>query len=179
MERIKQAIENAKKPEAGITGASAGSPAARSTSSKPAVAGRGQQRNVIKYVSAAVLIFFAGWLWLRLDFMNQLEQIASQYIHDGIKNARAEAKRRTEAEAKFRQLIQANLDHCREAAERDNESYMKLAQKEVRVRNKNSSGNGEEKYYIPKAALSEAARMLESARAECQRIYVTQLSNGK
>jgi len=126
-----------------------------------------------------VLILFAGWLWLRLDFMNQLELIASEYINDGVKQARAEARRRLEDDAKFKQLILGNLSHCQEAAEKNKESYVKLMQDAVRSKNANGAhGNSEEIRHI-QVRNGQGCKMLETAKAECQQIYDTHLLTGK
>lgn len=178
MERIKLAIENAKKPEAAQAGISGMSSAERKLP-KPGKSHQGVRWDIVKNISGVVLIVFAGWLWMRLDFMNRLELIASEYINDGVRQARAEAKKRLEDEAKFRELIGANLAHCQEAAQRDNERYMKLAQKEVRVKNTKAVQDNQVKFHIPKAALREAENMLETAKAECRQIYETQLKNGR
>lgn len=178
MERIKQAIENAKKPGA-VTSSRSGAASVHSRYSKAEHAHHGARRDIIKNISAAILIIFAGWLWMRLDFMNRLELIASEYIHDGVKQARAEARKRLEDEAKFRQLIETNLAHCQEAAERDKENYMSLAQKDVSIKNKKSAEGEQVKFYISKAALSEAESMLVAAIAECRQVYETHMKNGR
>lgn len=179
MERIKQAIENAKKPGSANV-AEAGVSSVGSINRSGAEKAHGRIRwDIVKYVIAVTMIIFAGWLWMRLDFMNRLELIASEYIHDGVKQARAEARKRQEDEAKFRQLISANLAHCREAAEKDKENYMALAQKQVRIKNRKQADDIQVKFYIPKAAMAEAERMLEGAKAECQQVYETQLKNGR
>lgn len=179
MERIKQAIENAKNPGASHTGNVLHVHSQYLKASHTAHTRHGIRWDVVKNVSAFVIILFAGWLWMRLDFMNQLELVASEYINDGVKQVRAEVKKRQEAEAKFRQLILANLTHCQEAAESDKEKYMKLAQDAVRVKNAKAGLKNHEQFFIPKAAVTEAERMLEAAKNECQQIYDTQLKNGK
>lgn len=180
MERIKQAIENAKNPVENR----ADRPAVSNDHNKFTKPSNAYQEknharwNIVKYLSAALLIFFGGWLWLRLDFMNQLELVASEYINEGVKQARAEIKRRLTYDDKFKKLIQANLSHCQAVAERDRDSYIKLVQKEVRVKNKKATPDNQEQFFIPNSALAEANRMLESTKAECKMIYETQLKNG-
>jgi hypothetical protein len=136
-------------------------------------------RNTIKLVIAVLLIFFAGWLWLRLDFMNQLELIASEYINDGVKQARAEAKKRLADEENFKRLILNNLIHCQAAAENNKESYVKLVQDSVRVSNEKAVKDRDLTFVIPKSTENKAEMMLEAAKAECQQIYNTQLQSGK
>jgi hypothetical protein len=181
MERIKQAIENAKKPgpvRAGRPDASHVHSHYTRSSNESFIHSR-VRWDVVKYVTAAVLIFLAGWLWLRLDFMNQLELIASEYINDGVKQARAEVKRRFDEEARFKQLIQTNLAHCQEAAEKNKDSYMKLAQETVRAKNEKLPPAKHEKFILPHESINEANRMMETAKAECQNIYDTQLKAGR
>jgi len=181
MERIKQAIENAKKPGASRSGRPEMSHvhSQYTRSSNEDHVHHAVRWDIVKNVSGVVLIILAGWLWMRLDFMNQLELIASEYINDGIKNARAEVQRRQSDEVKFKQLIQSNLEHCQDAAVRDNEKYMNLAQEAVTRKNDKGSPNKQEEFIIPKAAVIAAAKMLETAKAECQQIYNTQLKSGK
>jgi hypothetical protein len=177
MERIKQAIENAKKPGT-IRADGHIITSVHSQYTKHADVAHGTGWNIFKYVSAVVLIFFAGWLWLRLDFLNQLELIASEYIHDGIKHARAEVKRRAVEEEKFKHLIHANFTHCQAVAEKNKEGYLELAQNDLRIKNKKTGNGNQGKLVLSKAALNEAAKMLEDAKAECRQIYETQLKNG-
>jgi len=180
MERIKQAIENAKKPDL-------------SGDSKPGKINQNGQhertqrapktqsglRNTYKMIISVVLIFMAGWLWLRLDFMNQLELLASGYIHDGITQARAEAKKRLADEEQYKQLIFDNLTHCQAAAENNRESYVKLVRDAVRIKNEKAVQDKQVIFILPKAAENKADMMLEAAKAECQKIYDGQLKNGK
>jgi hypothetical protein len=179
MERIKQAIENAKNPGASHAGNSLHVDSQYVKASHTAHAPRRIRWNNVKNVSAFVMLLFAGWLWMHLNFLNRIELMASEYINDGVKQARAEVKKRQEDEAKFRQLILANLEHCQEAAESDKDNYMKLAQDAGRVKNDNAGFKKHEQFYIPKAAVIEATRLLEAAKNECQQIYDTQLKNGK
>jgi hypothetical protein len=181
MERIKQAIENAKQSV----------PSSPEKSDLTHV--RSQRRKslnradihfhisweTVKNVTGVVSIIFAGWLWMRLDFMNQLELIASEYINDGVKQARAEAKRRQENTVNFKQLIYSNLTHCQEAAEKNKESYLKLVQSSVQEKNEKAMKTTHETFVVSNAAVAEAGRMLASSRAECQKIYDDQLKIAK
>lgn len=177
MERIKRAIESAKNPESdGQDNHHSESHGTRKRRSAPPPS---KVRERLKITLAFVLILFAGWLWLRLDFMNQLELIASEYINDGVKQARAEARRRLEDDAKFKQLILGNLAHCQEAAEKNKENYVKLMQDAVRSKNDIGAHGNSEKFVISRSATDKAAKMLETAKAECQQIYDTHLQTGK
>lgn len=180
MERIKQAIENAKNTDSnGSREFDHGDQAVRHKKKSSTPRTHQDLRNTIKLVIAVLLIFFAGWLWLRLDFMNQLELIASEYINDGVKQARAEAKKRLADEENFKQLILNNLIHCQTAAENNKENYIKLVQDSVRVSNEKVAKDRDLTFIIPKATESKAEIMLEAAKAECQQIYNTQLQKGK
>lgn len=180
MERIKLAIENAKNPDSGGNGKleeiNQGSRQQRTPRSDNA---HFDLKNTVKIILAAVLIFFAGWLWLRLDFMNQLELLASEYIHEGVKQAQAEAKKRVADEERFKQFILDNLTHCQAAAENNKESYIKLVKDAVRNKNLTAVQGKNDIFYIPKATKNKADMMLLDARAECQQIYDVQLRNGK
>jgi hypothetical protein len=187
MERIKQAIENAKKPDSGEANQLVQkSPDIQRKKHRRSAKPPSDLRNTIKKVIAAVLIFAASLLWLRLDFMNQLELGASEHIHDGIEQARAEAKKRLLEKERFEKLILANLVNCQSAAESAKDSYESLMQKAVEKANiyhinfmqkAELSKHGE--FIIPKAVTDEARKMLLTARAECQQIYDEQLQNGK
>jgi hypothetical protein len=187
MERIKQAIENAKKPDSGDVSQPVQEPPdiqrkKHRRSAKPP----SDLRSTIKKVIAAVLIFAASMLWLRLDFMNQLELGASEHIHDGIEQARSEAKKRLLEKERFEKLILANLVNCQSAAENAKDSYESLMQKAVEKANiyhaklmQKAELSKPVEFLIPKAITEEARKMLMTAKAECQQIYDEQLQNGK
>ena len=179
MERIKQAIENAQSLESnGADGLDKHSES-HGTRKRRSTQPPNKARETLKITLAFVLILFAGWLWLRLDFMNQLELIASEYINDGVKQARVEARRRLEDDAKFKQLILGNLAHCQETAETNKESYVNLMQDEVRSKNDKGKPGNPEKFVISTSAAVKAAKMLATTKAKCQQIYDRQLKNGK
>jgi hypothetical protein len=179
MERIKQAIENAKNPELSREGRPVDS-RVHSQYTKPLHSARhGINWSMAKNITAFVLILLAGWLWMRLDFMNQLELIASEYINEGVKQARAEASRRSVDEAKFKMLILGNLTRCQEVAEKDKENYIALVRDAVRLKNEKAKHKKDVEFFIPKASLDKANMMLETAKTECQKIYNSQLQHGK
>ena len=180
MERIKRAIESAKSSETnGTDGPDKHHSESNGTRKRRSTPTPNKVRQTLKITLAFVLILFAGWLWLRLDFMNQLELIASEYINDGVKQARAEARRRLEDDANFKRLILGNLTHCQEAAAKNRENYLKLMRDTVRSRNDNGAHGNAEKFVISTSAAAKAAKMLETAKAECQQIYDTHLQTGK
>lgn len=179
MERIKQAIENAKNPEISRSGRPDLSNV-HSHYTKPLHSSHGRINwGMVKNVTAFVLVLLAGWLWLRLDFMNRIELLASEYITEGVKQARAEATRRSEEEAKFKILILGNLNRCQAAAERDKEDYVALVRDAVRTKNVKAKRKEDVQFFIPKTSMDEANQMLESAKAECQNVYNSQLQFGK
>ncbi len=181
MERIKQAIEDAKLPDA----------AGDSMFNQPYPANKHIKQvrltrtpyelriDMVIKVSALVLIFLMGWAWLRMDFMNQLELRSSQQIHEEIKQARAEAKKRTLEEEKFKLMLFVNLEYCQSSAERAKNDYVKLMQDTVRINNRKTLPGKQESFFVPREVAVEATNMLATARAECQQIYDTQLRNGK
>ena len=187
MERIKQAIENAKKPDSGgVIQLEQKHQDRKHKKHRTPAQKHPDLWNTIKKIVAVVLIFAASILWLRLDFMNQLELGASEYIHDGIEQARAEARKRLLEKERFEKLILANLGNCQAAAEDANDSYESLMQKAVSNANKyheslvqNSELRKSVEFIIPKAVTDEAKKMLLTAKAECQKIYDMQLYNGK
>lgn len=180
MERIKLAIENAKKTYPDGTANFDEDHAEKKLSSRP-VSVRSHQdlRNLIKAIIAAVLIFAGTVTWLRLDFMNQMEQGASEQIHEGIEQARVEAKRRLEYEANIKKLADENFMHCKDAAQKARNDYIQLAQEAVRIRNGKVMHGQQEKFYIPKTALQEANSVMEQAKAKCQQVYEASLQGGK
>lgn len=180
MERIKKAIENAKNPELnGHSNLEQVDQTGKNKKTPRSPRTHQDLRNTIKLIIAVVLIVLAGWLWLRLDFMNQLELIASEYINDGIKLARSEAKKRVADEEKFKQLMANNLAHCQAAAESYKESYVKLVQDSVRIQNEKGGHDKKGVFVIPPAVERKADSMLEAAKVECKQIYDAQLIRGK
>ena len=180
MERIKQAIESAKNTESnGAEELDKHHSESHGTRKRHSTPPPNKVRERLKITLAFVLILFSGWLWLRLDFMNQLELIASEYINDGVKQARAEARRRLVDDAKFKQLTLGNLAHCQEAAEKNRENYLKLMRDAVRSKNASGAKGTSEKFVISTSAAAKAEKMLKSAKAKCQRNYETHLQAGK
>jgi hypothetical protein len=179
MERIKQAIEEANTPRTDkLRKRSVEAVHARHYSTDRKIQ-FSVSWNAVKYLTGAVLIFLAGWLWLRLDFMNQIEQITSQFINDSIRTARADIRRRSEDEEKYRQALQVNLAHCLEVAVKDRDKYIGVVAEQVRVKNENAKASsheksGHEKFIIPATAMTDANRIMETAKAECQQIYESQ-----
>ncbi len=184
MERIKQAIEDANHPRTEHLRRKGNErvishPSASSQSFQISI-----PWNTVKYVTAAIFIFIAGWMWLRLDFMNEIELITSQFINDSIKTSRAEMKRRSQDEEKYRQMLQASLTHCLEVAEQDKEKYIKVVAEQVKLKNakldqekarKEKNGN-HEKFIIPDSALAQADSLMQTAKADCQQIYLANLN---
>lgn len=180
MERIKQAIESAKSSESnGAEGLDKHPSENHGTRKRRSTSPPSKVRERLKITLAFVLILFAGWLWLRLDFMNQLELLASEYINDGVKQVRAEARRRLEDDAKFKKLIHDNFTHCQETAEKNRDNYLKLMRDTVRSKNNNGTHGNTESFVISTSATAKAAKMLETAKAECQQIYNRHLLTGK
>lgn len=185
MERIKQAIENAKKSDT--------EEIAQDRIKNKKLDSTRKEIGTFKAVAAVVTIFLGAGAWLRLDCLNQQELLESAQICDGIEQARAEGKKRVLVEEKFEKLILANFAYCNAAAEKSKNDYVKLVQDAIRVENairiKNAKALSRrrgkeiyvkpEKFYIPEAALIQATAMLHTAQAECQQIYDAQMNEHK
>ena len=184
MERIKKAIEQAQKSKKNKSDL-AETAHTYAQSSRVALGERNIRMYLIKIVVASLLIIFAGWLWMHFDFRNKLELMASEYISDGLRQSRDEAKRRLESEARFKQLVSDNFAHCKAVAERDRDSYVKLVRDAIRKNNNNAISSEENKlskenggYIVPKSVLVEANEMMETSIFECQQIFDMQLKKG-
>jgi hypothetical protein len=127
---------------------------------------------MIKVVIAVVLIFAAGGAWLYMDCLNQHEQGVTEQMHQGVDQARAEAKRRAEAKAIMEYQIQATLTSCQAAAGKAKSDYMLLIQKAVPPTKRGPA-------VIPQAVVDEAEMLLTTAKAECQQAHDTRLKNGQ
>lgn len=208
MERIKQAIANAKKTGSREAGQPE-LPDQDSPNTQESSQNHDHQKlkiGTIKIVAAFVIILLAAGTWLRLDCMNKKELQDSEQIHDGINQARAEGEKRLLIAAKFENIIMDSFTHCKMAAENAKDDYAKMMQDVVRIqnekaekdyaklvrdaehsKNKIASSNGHyisapikpEKFFIPQTAINETTRMLEVAQAKCQQMYDTQLQDSK
>ncbi len=127
---------------------------------------------MIKVVIAVVLIFSAGGAWLYMDCLNRHEQGVTEQMHQGVDQARAEAKRRAEAKAIMEYQIQATLTSCMAAAEKAKSDYMLLIQKAIPPAKRGST-------VIPQAVVDEAEMLLTTAKAECQQAHDSRLKNGQ
>lgn len=184
MERIKKAIEEAQKSKENRSGVSE-TMHTHAQSSRITVGEHNFRLYIIKIIVASLLIIFAGWLWMHFDFRNKLELMASEYISDGLRQSRNEAKRRLESEAKFKQLVSDYFAHCQAAAERERDSSVSLVRDAIRKNNSNTTSSEKDKlskangdYIVPKAVLIEANEMMETSKFECQQIFEMQLKKG-
>ena len=125
---------------------------------------------MFKKVTAIVLIFLASGTWFYLDCMNKQEQGASAQIHQGIEQARAEAKKRMLADAKFGYHTLLNFTTCQSAAESAQKDYLTLVYDAVP--NKNG------KFIMPHAVTDKSVKILTAAKAECQKTYDALLKSG-
>ena len=184
MERIKRAIEQAQKLKENNSDLIE-SAHTHTHSSHVALGQHNFRLYIIKIIVAAMLITFAGWLWMHFDFRNKLELMASEYISDGLRQARDEAKRRLESEARFKQLVSDNYERCQAAAERERDSAVNLVMDAIRKNNSNTTSGEMNKlskekavHTIPKAVLIEANELMETSKFECQQIFEMQLKKG-
>jgi len=125
-------------------------------------------------IIAVVFILLAGGSWFYLDTLNKEEKVGAEEIRKAVDKAQARAvaeeKQKAEAKAQFESEINIDLSNCKAAAEKANNDYIILHQKPVR----HHSGQ----FTITQVDEDEAAKMLESAKAECQQTYETRLKNG-
>lgn len=191
MERIKRAIEHAKKT--GPDGAGEFEPSHHGHRKSKKSSSSNNGMSTLKWVASVITIFLAAGAWLRLDCLNQNELQASAQICDGIEQARAEAKKRAATDARFEKLIVANYNQCKASAEKSRNDYVKLVQDAVRIQNaekvviakatSRKHNKAElikpEQYYIPPAAIIESKNMLRAAQAECMKIYELQKQENK
>ena len=173
MERIKQAIENVRTKEQHGEGIQDQRDAENQNERrKNAQKNPNAKRNsMIKRVVAILLIFTAGGAWFRLDCLNEQEKGASEYINEGIQQARAEAKRRVLSESRFGFFIRTNLSNCQEAADKANKAYVNLV--------KEATPRKQDKNDIVQPIVIYPEPVLMAAKAECQRIYDAQLKSGQ
>ena len=123
-----------------------------------------------KKVFAIVMIFFASGTWFYLDCMNKQEQGASVQIHQGIEQARAEAKKRMLADAKFGYHTLLNFSVCQAAAESAQKEYISLVYDAV--------PNKQGRFIMPHAVVAQSVQIMSAAKAECQNTYDNLLKSG-
>jgi len=134
---------------------------------------------MIKKVIALVLILLAGGVWLLLDYYNKQEKVSAEQMRQGMVQARVEAQKRSEEDAKNRALVKAgfekqlteNLTSCQADADKAQQDYMSLIRQIVPRRGG--------KPVIPKSVADEAENILSKAKADCQEIYDTRSKNGQ
>jgi hypothetical protein len=125
---------------------------------------------MFKKVIAIVLVFLASGTWFYLDCMNKQEQGASAQIHQGIEQARAEAKKRMLADAKFGYHTLLNFTVCQTAAESAQKEYLNLVYDAV--------PNKQGKFIMPHTVTEKSIKILTAAKAECQKTYDALLKSG-
>lgn len=125
------------------------------------------------------IMFVIAIVWVRLDYMNQLELQDSEQIHDSIKQARAEGQKRIWIDSKFENLIKSNLNHCLAAAVAAKSNYLNLYQDALRNMVDSDVTAKLPKARIPRSVESDATWLSGLAQADCQKTYETQLINGK
>lgn len=134
---------------------------------------------MFKVVISVVLTVFAcgaGGYWLYQDVQDKQQQemaaIATQQAAmQGAAQARAEAKRRTDAKASFEFQINANLASCLAAADNAFNDYAALIQKAAPSKRGVS--------VVPIKVTDGAAAVRTAAKAECQNTHDTRLHSGQ
>ena len=125
---------------------------------------------MIKKTIAIVLVFISSGAWFYLDCLTRQEKGEAVQLHQGIVQARAEAKKRTEIKTAFGKEIQANLDNCNAVADKAGSDYMSLIEQAV-PRKRGLAA-------IPPAISAEADKFLASAKASCKEAYDIRTKSG-
>lgn len=125
---------------------------------------------MIKKTIAIVLIFFASGAWLYLDCLTRQEKGEAMQMQQGIIQARAEAKKRTEIKTAFGKEIQSDLDNCNAAADKAGSDYMSLIEQAVPRKRGQVA--------IPPAITVEAEKILTAAKASCKEAYDNRYKSG-
>lgn len=123
-----------------------------------------------KKIIAVILILVAAGGWFYLDQQNKREQQEMEQARTAMEQARAQAKARAEAQAQFLARISTELATCQAAAEKARSDFIILKQKPVRGK--------PGQFTLPPAVADEAAKMLETANAQCQATYDTRRQSG-
>ena len=125
---------------------------------------------MIKKTIAIVLVFITSGAWLYLDCLNKQEKGEAAQMHQGIVQARAEAKKRTEIKIVFGKEIQSDLDNCNAAAEKANKDYMSLIEQAV-PRKRGQA-------IIPPDISGAADQYFAAATAVCKEAYDSRSKSG-
>lgn len=123
---------------------------------------------MIKKIAAVVLILLAGGGWFYLDYMNKQAQQAAEESRLALEQMRAKA--RAAEKAKFEALILADLNTCKEVAEKAKTDFLDEQKKPVKRK------PGE--FTIPPAAIEQADKTLAEAIAACQAAYEARAKSG-
>lgn len=125
---------------------------------------------MVKKIAAVVLILLAGGGWFYLDYLNKQELLAAEQSRKVFEQARAQAKARADAAAKFETQIAADLTACQATAEKEKEDFLIQHQQPV----KRKPGQ----FTIPQEASDEAMKTLQAATAACQATRDSRLKSG-
>lgn len=126
---------------------------------------------MITKISIAVLILFScGTLYLLDYFLKQDQKADASQMHSFLQKTRDEANARAEAKVRFEAQTHADLTSCQNSATKTNADYLSLIQKALPSKRGPSA--------IPPNILDEAALLLQSASAECQKTYDAKLRDG-
>ena len=126
---------------------------------------------MIKAIIAVTLVFSSAGAWLYLDCLNKQEQGASEKIHIGIEQARAEAKKRLLTKAQLELQIKSALSSCQATAEKAKTDYQSLIQ-EILPRKRGQ-------IVVPQLVTDGVAKIHASAQAECQQAYDNQMKDAQ
>jgi hypothetical protein len=133
--------------------------------------------NMIKKIVAVILILLTSGSWFYLDKLNSGEQMAAEQLHRELDQSRTQVKLRAEAKAKFESQILLDLTTCLAAAEKANKEYTGLLPQAL-PRPLTLSNKKVVQFTVPQAVIDEGAKVLATAKTECQATYDIRLKNG-
>lgn len=125
-------------------------------------------------IIAAAIMLIAGLAWLGLDYLDKQEKAEAEAVHQALASARARAvaeeKAKAEARERFEAELRTELANCKADADKASNDYTVAHQKPARGKKGQPT--------VPKAVMEEAAKMLETANAECQKNHDARLNSG-
>jgi len=124
-----------------------------------------------KQVIFLAMILLAAGAWLYLDCLNKREQGGAELMHQGVLQARAEAKKRADIKTNFDTQLATALNNCNAAADKAKTDYMTLVVQAAPQKRGQA--------IIPQSVINESEKILLAAKAECQQIYDNSLKGGQ
>lgn len=129
---------------------------------------------MIKKIIGVVLIVLCAGAWFYLDYLNKQELKAAEEMRQAMVQARAQAQEKVQAlalaKAKFETDIRAELTTCQANAEKAKTDYISANSKPVPKK--------PGQFTVPQKVQDEAAKILATDNAGCQRVYDAHLQKG-